>query len=187
MHVMELAPGIHTLGADRGRLWIRTRKYGAAAAAGHDLLIEVTRWEAMLEVGVQRAVTRIRLTADPRSLKVLEGTGGMTRLSDDDKASIRETIDKEVLEGRSIEFVSTAVRPEEDRLRIEGQLELAGRVHPIDFELILGEHGRLTGAAIVKQTNWGIKPYSGLFGTLKVVDEVTVEIAADLWEPSASR
>lgn len=186
MHVMELTPGIHTLGADRGRLWIRTRKYGAAAAAGHDLLIEVTRWEAMLEVAVDRTVTGARLTADSRSLKVLEGTGGLTALDDDDKDSIKQTIDKEVLEGRPIEFRSTAVQRDGNRLSFTGQLELAGLVHPIAFDL-MREDARVTGAATVKQTNWGIKPYSGLFGTLKVVDEVTVEIAADLWEPSASR
>jgi hypothetical protein len=32
----------------------------------------------------------------------------------------------------------------------------------------------VTGAATVKQSEWEIKPYSGLFGTLKVRDEVRV-------------
>ena len=34
----------------------------------------------------------------------------------------------------------------------------------------------LTGTATLKQTDWGCKPYSALFGTLKVADEVRVEI-----------
>ena len=34
--------------------------------------------------------------------------------------------------------------------------------------------GRDPGRATVKQSDWGIKPYSGLFGTLKVRDEVEV-------------
>ena len=39
---------------------------------------------------------------------------------------------------------------------------------------------RLTGAVSLKQSDWGIKPYSALFGTLKVVDEVQVAIDAAL-------
>ena len=31
---------------------------------------------------------------------------------------------------------------------------------------------------MVKQTDWGIKPYSALFGALKVADEVEVAIDA---------
>jgi hypothetical protein len=38
--------------------------------------------------------------------------------------------------------------------------------------------GSLTGTAVVKQSDWGMKPYSTLFGTLKVVDEVEVAIEA---------
>jgi hypothetical protein len=34
----------------------------------------------------------------------------------------------------------------------------------------------VTGAAVVRQTEWGIKPYSALFGALKVADEVHVEV-----------
>ena len=32
----------------------------------------------------------------------------------------------------------------------------------------------LTGSATVKQSDWGMKPYSALFGALKVADEVEV-------------
>ena len=63
---------------------------------------------------------------------------------------------------------------------VNGELELAGQRHPIAFELSAGADGRLSGAATVKQSDWGIKPYSALFGTLKVVDEVTVEVDTEL-------
>jgi hypothetical protein len=36
--------------------------------------------------------------------------------------------------------------------------------------------GHVRGSAVVKQTDWGIKPYSALFGTLKVADEVEVAV-----------
>ena len=65
-------------------------------------------------------------------------------------------------------------------LRVKGELELAGRRHPIGFELSIGADGVVTGTAVVKQTDWGMKPYSALFGTLKVADEVTVEVQSRL-------
>jgi polyisoprenoid-binding protein YceI len=181
---MALGAGSYTLGHDRGTLWVRTRKAGAAAKAGHDLVIEVTSWHATLEVAAGTGETTIELRADPRSLKVREGTGGITSLGDDDKTGIEQTIDEDVLKGAAIAFRSTAVQPGDGgrRLRVSGELELAGRRHPIGFDLTLDEDRRLTGAATVKQTDWGIKPYSGLFGTLKVIDEVTVEVDAQLPE-----
>ncbi|MBV9425057.1 MAG: YceI family protein [Solirubrobacterales bacterium] len=179
---MALKSGSHTLGHDRGTLWVRTRKAGAAAKAGHDLLIEVADWEATLDVGDDGAPTSIVLSANPRSLKVREGTGGITSLGDDDKASIEQTIDEDVLRGTAIRFRSTEVEVNAvgGRLRVSGDLELGGQSHPIAFDVTLGEDGRVTGRAALKQTDWGIKPYSGLFGTLKVVDEVAVEVAAEL-------
>jgi polyisoprenoid-binding protein YceI len=68
------------------------------------------------------------------------------------------------------------VTPAEDgrRLEVTGELEMNGTTHPLSFALELGSDGSLSGTASVKQTDWGIKPYSGLFGTLKVRDEVQV-------------
>jgi polyisoprenoid-binding protein YceI len=148
---------------------VRTRKTGAAAAAGHNLLIEVTSWEATLDE------SSLTLTADPRSLRVLEGSGGAMPLGDKDKNSITETIDDDVLKGAAIEFRSTKV----DGLHVQGELELARRTRPIVFDLAV-DGDRLTGAVSLKQSDWGIKPYSALFGTLKVVDEVQVAIDAAL-------
>ncbi len=179
---MALRADSYKLGHHRGTLWVRTRKAGVAAAAGHDLLIEVTDWEATLDVGDDGAPTSIVLNADPRSLKVREGTGGIASLGDDDKASIEQTIEEEVLRDTAIRFRSTAVEldPVGGRARVSGDLELGGQNHPIAFDVTLAEDGRVTGRAALKQTDWGIKPYSGLFGTLKVIDEVTVEVAAEL-------
>ena len=68
------------------------------------------RWEATLVVGDDPADTSIELTADATSLRVIEGTGGMQALGDDDVASIHQTIDDEVLKRQDIAFRSTAVR-----------------------------------------------------------------------------
>jgi hypothetical protein len=94
---MSLQPGTHVFGPDNATLSVRTGRSGAAAKAGHDLVIEVTEWQATLEVGAQASIA---LDADATSLRVREGTGGMQALGDDDKASIEETIHEDVLKGR---------------------------------------------------------------------------------------
>ena len=178
---MPIPPGRYTLGPEDATLTVRTAKAGAASKAGHNLRIEVTSWRATLAVGDEPAQTEMALTADPRSLRVREGTGGMQKLGDEDKASIEQTIDEEVLEGSAIEFRSRRVAPGPDgALSVEGDLDLAGSSRTVAFDLTAGPDGRLTGRARIRQTDWGMKPYSTLFGTLKVVDEVEVEIDGTL-------
>ena len=180
---MRLPAGTHTFGPENGALWVKTRRTGAAAAAGHDLVILVTGWTATLEVGADPAeTTAIALDVDATSLRVREGVGGMQELGDDDKESIRQTIDDEVLKGSEIRFRSTAVEPlaDGDRLWVEGDLTLAGAVRPLAFDVELGDDGRLTGTAVVKQSDWGMTPYSTLYGALKVVDEIEVAVSVSL-------
>ena len=161
------------LGPDNGTLTVRTGKAGAAAKAGHNLVIEVTRWQGTL------TPDSVELTADARSLRVRSGSGGMSSLGDEEKAGISQTIDEEVLEGGNISYRSTAVSERPDGYDVEGELDLLGVSAPLAFSLSLdGDH--LTGSATVKQTDWRIKPYSALFGTLKVADVVEVSIDATL-------
>ena len=175
---MSLQAGSYRLGPDDGTLSIRTGRTGAAAKAGHDLVIEVTAWEATLRIGDDPAGTSMELEADATSLHVRQGTGGMQSLGDDDKANIRTTIHDDVLKGRAIAFRSTAVNGAGGRLEVQGDLKLAGTTRPLAFDLAVGDDGHLSGAALVTQTDWGMKPYSTLFGALKVADEVRVEIDA---------
>jgi hypothetical protein len=161
------------LGPDNGTLSVHTRKGGAAAKAGHNLDLEVTNWHAKYDE------VAIELSADASSLRVRSGSGGISPLGDEEKAGIAQTIDEEVLMGGSIQFRSSSVSRAGEQVKVEGELELMGRTAPIGFTLT-DDGSRLTGSATVKQSNWGIKPYSALFGTLKVLDEVEVEIDARL-------
>jgi polyisoprenoid-binding protein YceI len=161
-------------GPENASLRIRTGRTGGAAKAGHDLLIEVESWQATLDRDAQPALT---LTADSRSLRVLEGTGGLKSLTESDKADIKKTIDKDVLKGGSIEFRSTEVTEGAGGgLSVRGELSLGGKQAPVAFDLATGDDGRMTGSATVTQTAHGMKPYSALFGALKVADEVRIEI-----------
>jgi YceI-like protein len=175
---VPIEPGSYAFGPDNATLTVHTKKGGAAAKAGHDLEIEVTKWSANLELGDNSSAN---LTADSRSLRVIEGSGGVQPLGADEKAAIPQTIDEEVLMGTSIEFKSSRVAMDRGghSVEIEGELELLGQRRPVSFTLNVGFDGRLSGQAQVKQSDWGITPYTALFGTLKVADDVEVAIRAD--------
>ena len=166
----------YTLGPEDGILSVRTSRTGAVAKAGHDLLIHVTEWTATLDTGDDPSLS---LDADATSLRVREGTGGIKPLGEDDHANIETTIDDEVLKRGDVRFRSTRVDAQGDRLAVEGDLTLAGTTRPVAFELAL-DGGRVRGEAVVRQTQWGMKPYTALFGALKVADDVRVGIDARL-------
>jgi polyisoprenoid-binding protein YceI len=172
--------GTYRLGPDDGTLSVHTGRKGAAAKAGHDLRIHVTAWQATLRLGDDPADTSLELDADATSLRVQEGTGGVQALGDDDKANIHSTIDDDVLKRQPIAFRSKQVTGAGGRLAVQGELTLGGTTRPLAFELVVAQAGRLSGEAVVKQTEWGMKPYSTLFGALKVADEVRVAIDAAL-------
>jgi polyisoprenoid-binding protein YceI len=111
----------------------------------------------------------------------------MQALQDEDRDNIRQTIDDEVLMGEAITFRSTQVRPAKDAagLSVQGELTLLGAIRPIAFDLATTAEGGLRAVAVVKQSDWGMKPYTGLFGALKVVDEVEVVLEASLPAPQS--
>jgi polyisoprenoid-binding protein YceI len=171
---VSIPAGRYRFGPDNGTLSVNTGRTGAVAKAGHDLLLRVTDWEGTLEVGDD---TRLEVRVDGGSLKVQEGTGGMQALDDDDKANIEQTIDDEVLRRDRITFRSTGVTAAGDGLRVTGDLTLLGRTAPLSLDLAVAD-GTVTAAGVVRQTDCGMKPYSALFGALKVADEVRVSLAA---------
>jgi hypothetical protein len=165
------------LGPENGTLTVRTGKGGAASKAGHNLVLEVQRWHGTL------TPDEVTLTADARSFRVVSGSGGISPLGADEKRGIAQTIDEEVLEGGNIAYRSSAVTAREDGYDVDGELDLLGVSRPLSLALQLdGDH--LTGHAQVKQTDFKLKPYSALFGTLKVAD--VVEVAIDVTLPKGT-
>jgi polyisoprenoid-binding protein YceI len=173
---MAIQAGTYKLGPDNASLHVETGRSGAAAKAGHDLTIDVQSWEATLEVGDNSS---FQLSADFTSLHVREGKGGLQALGDDDKDDIRKTIDNDVLKQKAISFTSSSVEDTGSGLKVSGELEMGGKTNAITFDLSESD-GTLSGTTTVKQTDWKIKPYSALFGALKVNDEVKVVVEAKL-------
>jgi polyisoprenoid-binding protein YceI len=174
---VSIPAGRYRFGPANGTLSVNTARTGAVARAGHDLLLHVTGWEGTIEVGADPSASRVAVRVDGGSLKVQEGTGGVQALRDADKMSIEQTIGDEVLRRDEITFRSTEVAHVGDRLRVDGELTMRGRTAPLAFEVKVTERA-LTAGAVVRQTDFGMKPYSALFGALKVADEVRISLSA---------
>jgi polyisoprenoid-binding protein YceI len=174
--------GRHRVGGDEGTLQVRTYREGLAQKVGHDLIIDVGKWEAAAEVGEDGTLVAVQLDADPRSLQVRDGLRGIKPLTDKDRGDIRKTIDETILRGRPIAFRSTAVESGDGALTVRGELELAGTTHTASFELTAAADGHVHGTLPLAQSEWGIKPYRAMMGALKVRD--TIEVILDVPLPS---
>lgn len=178
---MALRAGVHTAGPANGTLRVRTFREGIGQAVGHDLVIDVAQWQATVHASEDATISSVELEADSRSLQVREGLRGVKPLTDKDRGEIRKNIDEKLLPGHPITFRSTAVDSSVGRLIVRGELSLGGATRAASFELETTDDGHVTGAVPLTQTEWGIKPYRGLMGALKVRD--TVEVVLDVQLP----
>jgi polyisoprenoid-binding protein YceI len=178
---VTVTPGTYKLGPAAGRVSIRTSRAGLAARAGHDLLVEFTSWSAVVTVPGDDEVAAATITAelDLGSLAVREGTGGARPLTERDRADIERTMRK-ILGSGTATFTSSRVIPSAVGGAIEGTLTLNNRTQPMRLQVQNPAPGRYRGGGTVTQTAFGITPYTGFFGALKLKDEVTVEFDLDL-------
>jgi polyisoprenoid-binding protein YceI len=178
--------GSFQLGPEAGRVVIKTTRAGLAAKAGHDLTIEVTRWSARVEVpaedGGGLAAATVQADLDLGSLEVREGTGGALPLTDRDRREIKKQIGG-ILGSATATFASSRVVPSgSGDGTVEGSVTLNGRTQPAVLQVTAPGSGQYRGSATLAQTGFGIKPYSGFFGALKLKDEVTLEFQLTLPE-----
>jgi polyisoprenoid-binding protein YceI len=180
--------GDHDLGPGSGRVLVKTGREGLAARAGHDLTLEITRWSARVTVPAGGDESAATLTAelDLGSLTVREGSGGAKPLSDRDRRDIRAQARKILGDAATASFTSTRVIPDAGAAgagAIEGTLTLRGVSRPVRLQVTSPVRGRYLATVAIRQTDFGITPYSGFFGTLKLRDEVAVECEAAVEGP----
>jgi polyisoprenoid-binding protein YceI len=176
--------GTYELGPANGRVLVKTGREGLAARAGHDLTIEITQWAARVTDSGGGAAVTLTAELDLGSLAVREGTGGAKPLTDRDRRDIQAQAAKILGGGAKASFTSTRVIPSTSAApspgatahgAIEGTLALHGATRPIRLQVSSPAPGEYRGTATVRQTEFGITPYSGFFGTLKLKDEIAVE------------
>lgn len=164
-----------------GSLTLSTGVEGRAAKAGHALTIAVGDWSANASFEGGQP-TSMSLRAALSSLEIVSGEGGLKPLSDKDKRTVKSTA-LEVLSAAKhpeVSFTSTSVTARSDGYDVAGQLELAGVTRPLTVQLtvvVAGEVATVTAVVPITQTDFGIKPYTGLMGGLKVRDRVDLALS----------
>lgn len=150
---------------------------------GHRLTISMTSWRAAVCI-VDGEPAAADLIVDVASFHVLRGDGGLTPLSGPEKGVIRSNALKSLaaakfprLRFRANEFH----RADVGLYRLTGVLTIRGRDRGFVVDMAMDDVGaawRLSGRAEVRQSDFGIKPFSMLAGSLKVVDTVSVSMTA---------
>jgi polyisoprenoid-binding protein YceI len=180
---MAILAGRHHLDTDSGRIVLTTLRDGLASQAGHDLTIEPASWSGELEVDADGAPVSLDVRIDMGSLVVREGRGGLKPLSDRDRREIAATARKVLSVQRHPEATFSATGFEAAGAGggvIAGALTLAGRSRPVRLEVSQPRPGAYVATASVTQSDFGIKPYTGFLGALRVRDAVGLQVEVSL-------
>ena len=158
-----------------GQIRAYTYKEGLLASVAHDLELSLEGFQVRFNGG------DVTATFDLSSLTV---TGAMVNgklspksLSASDRKKIEQTMHREVL------MTHRYPTAELSGCIIDGQLEGTLTLKGLSSALIgpvNSVNARASGYVEIKPTQWGIKPYSALFGALKLQDRVRIEYWMDL-------
>lgn len=173
---------VWTLDASDGELLIRTGVTGRAARMGHRLTIAMKSWQATVGwAGAEPVSAQLAVEVD--SFEVLRGEGGVKGLSGPEKALVKSNALKSLNAGRypEIRFTADTIDKTDEGYRLTGKLHIRGksRKHVIDLRTEdLSGAWQMSAESSVRQTEYGVKPYSLLMGSVRVADEVSVSFTA---------
>ena len=182
----------------RSEIAVTVFKAGVASALAHDHVVRATRWQATLEVTPDPVALAADVRVDATALEVDEpdararhGLDGPP--SGGDRAQIRATMlgadQLDVAQHPEIRFTASVLERDGEGFRLAGELALHGRTKRVALPLAIERDGdafTARGRVRVKQSDFGITPYSAFLGAVRVQDEV--EIAFTLVAvPAAAR
>jgi polyisoprenoid-binding protein YceI len=173
---------VWSLNGSDGELLVRTGVAGRAAQLGHRLTIAMRGWRATVQWSDDEPVAA-ELTVDVDSLEVVRGDGGLTPLSGPEKILVRGNALRSLNARRfpRISFAAKTIEKTDDGYRLTGTLTIHGkaRTQVVDVRTDdLGDSWRVCSETAIRQSDFGVKPYSQLLGSLKVADDVTVSFTA---------
>jgi polyisoprenoid-binding protein YceI len=166
-------PGVsaeqHAIDTQKSTLTIHVGKTGAFSGLGHEHEVRAPIQSGSGDTGSHPAV---EVHVDARTLRVIDKDD-----SEKDRAEVEKTmLGPEVLDSerhQEIVFKSVAAEPSgQGTWTLRGNLTLHGQTRPVTVHVTLKD-GRYTGEAMVKQTDFGIRP-PGKAG-VRAKDEVRIE------------
>jgi YceI-like domain len=151
-------------------------KEGLLSAVGHDVKLEVKRFELSIADG------SVRATFHANSLEAVcamrEGREDRAALSSSDRKTIEGYVRDDILHARrhpTITFVSQSIEAEDDGFLVEGDLTLHGRTRRVEVP-VRSEGGALRARVTLRQPDFGITPFRALLGALRIQPQVEVEV-----------
>ena len=170
-----------TMSAADGELLIHTGVTGRAAKMGHRLTIAMTTWLATVRWSGGEPV-EAGLTVEVESLRVLKGEGGVKALSAPEKMLARSNAlnSLDAKHFPQVRFHTSGIDPTDSGYLLTGSVEINGVSNDTAIDLHvadLGEKWGLSCEAEIRQSDFGITPYSMFLGSMKVADTVTVSFS----------
>ena len=159
-------------------IYIYTFKEGLLSKLAHDLRLSVTRFEISArgtEVSAHFAPGSLQIDGVMKDGKLLRQQPG-----ESDRRKIRDNILQDVLrtaEYGHVRFEGRA-NSREPPFTLVGDLTMCGATRPLQLLLtVRGTH--LVGELELAPSQWGIKPFRALGGTLKVQDRIRIAVHAN--------
>ena len=156
------------------RLVVKTGKSGLLGFAGHTHIIQARAVEGELIYRPGRAASSLHLTVPTDSLTVL------TPPDTEEIRKVTESMRTDVLHVDrypEMRFAAESLDARAGRMSFPLMVTMAGKTRkvPVTAEVtIAADSIRAVGTFVLKQTDFGIEPYSGgPGGTVKVADKVT--------------
>jgi polyisoprenoid-binding protein YceI len=176
------------LDQSHGSLLVRTSVEGRAARMGHRLTLQIAQWTAEVSLTDSQPTSAV-LRADLTALDVLAGEGGVTPLTPIDRSVITRNAAKSLKTKEHPGALFTCPRmalgdtiaTKNADIALSGSLLIAGITRPLMATVHAQEADgiwQVSTTSTVRQSDFGIKPYSLMVGAIRVGDDVAIEFHA---------
>ena len=166
---LDVSAQQRVIDSQKSTLTIHVGKTGVFSGLGHEHVVSAPIHSGTADTGAHPVV---EIHVDARALRIIDKDD-----SEKDRAEVQQTmLGPAVLDSeghQDIVFKSTRAEPAgEGRWTLRGNLTLRGQTRPVAVQVTLKD-GHYVGEALVKQTDFGIKP-PGKLG-IRAKDEVRIE------------